>query len=209
MWFTSTATRAGFIILPAMLLLLAACAFAPAPETGTVEAETLDEDEGVVFGTVEPEYYDSKGKRLTGNAIPAIDYEIFYGTVQNIGVKRTFSGFADSISGTTRQPQTFFAMRLAAGDYTFFKLTRPFPGTSGTILSDVRFTVTSQKATYIGALQVEFRANRGVFGQERVGEKVVFKVSENMDDAAKLFKGRNPDAGFPVDTNLMKVRRVK
>ncbi len=202
--------RTGSILsmLLATLALLAACSSVPNPERGIVDTESLNEDDGIVFGTLVPQFYNSKGKPVGANDVPAIEYELYYGTAESIGLKRAFTGFTESISANTRQPQTFFAMKLPAGEYSLFKLYRPFPGTTGYVPTDVRFTVEPKKATYIGSLQVEFRATRGLLGEERVGEKIALKVVDDAATATRVYKERNPDAALDIVANLMKVRRL-
>lgn len=89
-----------------------------------------------------------------------------------------------------------------------FKVYRPFSGTIGFIPTDIRFKVAPNKATYIGSLQIDFRATRGLFGDERVGEKVAFKVSDDLEKATKVYKERNPSLGYEITTNLMKVEEL-
>ena len=191
----------------AALVLFTACAGVPAPERGIVDGESLNEDEGIVFGILEPKVYDSQSNQLRGSAVPEIEYELYFGIAENLGVKRTFSGFHNSITGSTRRAQTFFAMKLPAGEYSFFKLHRPFPGTIGAVPADVRFSVAPNTATYIGSLQIEFRATRGMLGYERVGENVTFKVVDDAANATRTYKERNPGAAPAVVIGLMKPRR--
>lgn len=204
---TVRTSSTAFILAAAMFALLAACAVMPAPEQGVVDAGTLNEDEGIVFGVLAPLYYDSRGKQLSGKAVPEIDYELYFGIAENLGAKRAFSGFANSIPGNTREPQTFFAMKLRAGEYSLFKLHRPFSGTMGVIPTDVRFTVAPNTTTYIGSLQIEFRATRGWFGEERSGEKMALKVVDDAANATRVYKARNPKAAQAIVTSLMKPRK--
>lgn len=196
------------VLAAAILVFMSACATSPAPEVGVVDAEPLNEDEGIVFGVLEAQYFDSKGKQLSDKAAPEVSYEIFYGGTENITIQRAFTGFNDSISGSTRKPQTFFAMRLAAGEYSMFKLYRPFQGTTGYVPTDVRFTVEPNKATYIGSLQIQFRATRGILGEERVAEKITLKVVDDAASATQVFKQRNPNATHQITTVLMKAKRL-
>lgn len=202
-----TSSTASLLAAATSFALLTACAVMPAPEQGVVDAGTLSEDEGIVFGVLTPRYYDSGGRQLSGKAVPEIDYELYFGVAENLGVKRAFSGFADSIPGNTREPQTFFAMKLPAGEYSLFKLHRPFSGTIGVIPTDVRFTVAPNTTTYIGSLQIDFRATRGLFGEKRVGEKVALNVVDDATNATRVYKERNPDAAQAIATSLMKPRK--
>lgn len=197
------------ILAVAILVLLTACATSPSPEKGIVDTTTepLSEDEGIVFGVLVPQSFDSKGRQLEGKAVPEIAYEVFYGGTENITIQRAFTGLNDSIPGNTRQPQTFFAMKLSAGEYSMFKLYRPFQGQSGFIPTDVRFKVEPNKATYIGSLQIQFRATRGLFGEERNAEKVTLKVADDTANATRVFKERNPDARQEIVTTLMTTTR--
>jgi hypothetical protein len=193
-------------LIAATLALVAACASDPAPERGIVEAKTLNDREGIVFGMLVPQVYDSRGKQLIGSAVPELPYEVYYGTADSLGVKRAFSGFTPSIAGNTQQPQTFFAMKLPAGEYSLFKLYRPFGRSTGAVATDVRFTVAPQKATYVGSLQIDFQAMRGILGAEIPGEKIALKVVDDTAQATKIYKERNPGAGQAIVTSLMQVR---
>ena len=198
---------ARLAVLVMTFAFFAACAITP-PELGVVDGGALKKKEGIVFGILVPTYHNSKGEELTAEAALEIGYTLYFGTAENIGVKRAFSGLGDSMDGNTKYTETFFAMKLAAGQYSIFKLTRPFPGTMGAIPTDVRFTVTPNKATYIGSLQIDFRATRGLFGEERVGEKVAFKVADDLEKAVKIYKERNPNLGYEITTNLMKIEEI-
>lgn len=204
---TLTKHPAAPVLATALIGLLAACATAPPPERGVVEADAMHEDEGIVFGMVLPRSYDSRGKELTGDRAPDLPYELYIGTPESVTLKRVFSGFTQRISGNAQQPQTFFAIKLPAGEYTLFKLNRPLGRTTGDVPIDVRFTVTPSKAAYIGSLQIDFRATRGLFGSETAGEKVVLKVVDEPAQAIPIYKERNPDAKPAIVTNLMKMRR--
>lgn len=194
------------ILAVATMALLAACATAT-PESGVVDTETLNnEEEGIVFGVLLPQCFDSKGKQVACTAAPQIDYEFFYGETENITIQRAFTGFNDSITGNTRKPQTFFAMKLPVGEYSLFKLYRPFQGTTGFVPTDVRFKVEPNKATYIGSLEIQFRATRGIFGDERHGEKIALKVIDDAATATRLFKEHNPQVTQLIVTDLMKAR---
>lgn len=195
------------MLAAAVLGLLAACAMAPSPERGVVEAETLTENEGIVFGMIVPLSYDARGKPMTGSRAPDLPYALYIGTPESVTLKRVFSSFTQTISGNTQQPQTFFAMKLPVGEYTLFKLNRPLGRTTGDVPIDVRFTVTPNQASYIGSLQLEFRATRGLFGAEALGDKVTLNVVDDSAQAIKTYKERNPEAAQAIVTSLMKVRR--
>lgn len=191
------------------IALLTACATSLTPERGVVNAEELNpEEEGIVFGMLMPQAFDSKGKQLSGSAAPLIEYDFYYGGTENVAVQRVFAGLNDSIPGNTHQPETFFAMKLPAGEYSLFKLYRPFQGTSGFVPTDMRFKVEPNKATYIGSLQIQFRATRGILGTERHGEKIALQVVDDAPRATRIFKERNPQVTQEVITRLMKARRL-
>lgn len=210
------ATLSTALVLSALIFLLAACAGSVQPERGIVDAETLDEDIGIVFGTIEPNYYDAKGAEVAGKRLPEMKYELFFGDAENLGVKRTFSGFNQSISIATKDPETFFVLQLPQGEYSMFKLEKYLApdkpvreGAGDAFPSDVRFTVAPKQATYIGSLQVNFRATRSALGQQRLGDKVAFSVADKSDAATKTFQERNPDLKIALTKNLMQVKRAR
>jgi hypothetical protein len=194
-------------MLAATLVLVTACATVPAPERGIVDTGTLNDDEGIVFGMLVPQYYNAGGKHLTGGAVPELPYELYFGTAESLNIKRVFSGFTESIAGNAQEPRTFFAMKLPAGEYSIFKLHRPLGRSTGVVTTDVRFTVSPDKATYVGSLQIDFRAAPGMLGAEIVGKKVALKVVDDTPEATQVYKQRNPAAKQPIVTSLMKVRR--
>lgn len=204
---TRGATLKQLAVAAVMSVFFGGCAAVLPPDQGVVDSAPLDQDEGVVFGILAPNSYNSKGEKLAGKATPEIGYSLFYGVAENIAVKRAFSGLNESIDGNTKYSETFFAMRLPAGEYSMFQLHRPFSGTTGIIITDVRFTVTPNKATYIGSLQIDFRSTRGLFGQDRVAEKVAFRVTEDVEKATKMYRERNPSLGYEIATDLMKIRK--
>lgn len=206
--FPALPTRPVTVTLVATILaLVTGCATLSAPERGIVDTEALHDGEGIVFGVLEPQYYNSHGTRLTGGSVPEIPYELYYGTAENISIKRAFSGFTESIAGNTQEPQTFFAMKLPAGEYSMFKLYRPLGKSTGAVPTDVRFTVTPDQATYVGSLQIDFRAAPGIFGTDIAAQKVALKVVDDAAQATQLYKERNPRARQAIVTSLMQVRR--
>jgi hypothetical protein len=203
-------TKRILLAIPMMVFaLVAACAVPPPPEQGMVDTVPLKRREGIVFGILAPHYYNSKGEKLADKAIPDISYTLFFGTAESIAMKRAFSGLSESMDGNTKNPETLFAMKLPAGQYSIFKLYRPFAGTTGTVLTDMRFTVAPNKATYIGSLQIEFRATRGLFGEERVAANVAFEVTDDAEKATNMYRERNPNLGYEITTNLMKIEEIE
>jgi len=214
MRFNTAARSIALTFVPALIALLGACATPPppledemAPASSKGAPTSLGAREGVVFGFLAPVYTNFKGEQVPGSSVKEISYELSYGTAENFGMKRAFSGFTNSIDGSTRQPATFFMLKLPVGEYSFFKLARPFPGTIGSIASDIRFGVAPGKATYIGTLQINFRAGRSIFGEDRPGELVSFKVLDDAEKATMTYKERNPNANFPLETKLMVVNK--
>jgi hypothetical protein len=201
--------RSTALILGAALAAMLAACSSMAPQTGVVDDEPLNnEEEGIVFGMLVPQVFDSKGKPVSEKNLPNIEYDMFFGSAENVSISRAFTGFHESITGNTRIPQTFFAMKLPAGEYSLFKFYRPFQGTTGYVPTDMRFTVEPNKATYIGSLQIQFRSTKGLLGQERFGEKIAFKVVDDKENAIRMFKERNPHVTQEIATGLLKGRRL-
>ena len=194
------ARESRFIIPVLLFALVTACATAPPSEQGVVTSGPLKDGEGIVYGTVVTNFYNSNGEKL----FPEDGwrgYVFYFGTSTNLVVKRMYPGLSENIYVSTKPPETFFVRRLAAGEYSMFRLSRG----AGFVLTDIRFTVTPNKATYIGSLQIDFRGTRGLFGEERFGQKLAFKVIDDRDKVTKAFKERNPNLEHEVTTNLMKM----
>ena len=194
-------------IFALMLLLIAGCAAVKPPEQGIVADAPQKQDEGIAFGILNASSYDSKGDKHSMEAGPDISYSISYGTSSNSLVQRfTLPIGADLIlQGHTKFPEVFFAKRLPAGDYYVYELYRSTPGASGRGHLDARFTVTPNKATYIGSLQVEFHGARGLLGDERSAQRVAMKVTNELDKATNLYKERNPRLPYEITVNLMTI----
>ncbi len=189
-----------------ILLLVAGCA--SVNETGIIADAPQKEDEGIVFGILNASSYDSKGSKHSMETGPAIEYGIRFGTSSG-GLGRAFDStiYSDMfgpkrvLAGSTAYPEALFARRLPAGDYYLYTLTR---GTGSAPLN-ARFTVTPNKATYIGSLQVEFLSMTGLFGEQRPAVQVVLKVTNELDKAQQLYKERNPRLPYEIITNLMTI----
>ena len=195
------------LVFSLMLLLLAGCAAVKPPEQGIVADAPQKQDEGIVFGILHASSYDSKGDKHSMEAGPGISYSIRYGTSSNFLAQR-FSlpiGADQVLEGHTKFPEVFFAKRLPAGDYYVYELVRSTPSGSGRGHPDARFTVTPNKATYIGSLQVEFFGGRGLLGDERSAQRVEIRVRNELDKAIQQYKERNPRLPYEITTKLMTI----
>jgi len=178
------------ILFLLLVLLAAGCATRNPnpPEQGIVSDAPLDQDEGIVFGTLSSG--DSKD-----NTGPGTRYFINYGPKPD--------AFNPELKNWVLQGHTlypvFFAQRLPAGEYHVSGLTVG----NGNAYVRARFTVASNKATYIGSLQVGFfRGEQGIFlgSNTRVG----MRVTSEFDKALQQYKQRNPRLPYEITTNLMK-----
>jgi len=193
-----------------VLLLVAGCA--STHEEGIVADAPLKEDEGIVFGILNTSSYDSKGNKRSMDASPAITYSITFGTSSS-GLGQAFDSnpYSDMfgpnrvLKGATTYPEALFARRLPAGEYYVYELYRSVGNVSGRSYPNARFTVTPNKATYIGSLQLEFLSTTGLLGEERSGVQVALKVTNEFEKAQKQYKERNPRLPYEMTTKLMTV----
>ncbi len=158
------------------------------PEQGIVSDALLDKNEGIVFGTLGPG--DPKHDAALGNK-----YFIHYGPKRDPWDTSSFESWM--LQGHTLYP-VFFAKRLPVGEYQLYRLTLG----NGAASVGARFTVASNKATYIGSLQVAFRDSPGILGGTNT--RVVMRATNELDNALQQYKQRNPRLPYEITTNLMK-----
>lgn len=175
---------------PTLFLLLvslaAGCATVYPPEQGIVSDAPLDQ-EGIVFGTLTSG--DPKDQ-----VAPGFRYSINFGPRPDAAnpVLRSWL-----IHGHTMSP-VFFAIRLPAGDYYVSGL---HAGNANANLK-ARFTVASNKATYIGSLRVAFFAGEpGLLGGSTT--RVGIRATNDLDEALQQYRQRNPRLPYEITTNLM------
>jgi hypothetical protein len=183
-------------IFALMLLLVAGCAAVKSPDQGIVPDAPLKEAEGIVFGILATSSYDSKGDKLAG---VDIDYDIRFGSSSSrLTQQFELPNIERMFRGNTSTPR-LFARRLPAGDYYIFELTRG----RGKAFLDGRFTVAPNRATYIGSLEVEFRGAKGLFGEEMSASRIAVKVTNDLENALRQYKEKNPRLAYEITTNLM------
>jgi len=193
-----------------MLLLVVGCAAVKPPEQGIVADTPQKQDEGIVFGILNASSYDSKGDKHSTETGPNISYGITFGPSSSVLAQR-FTPYAAAIGagrvleGQTKFPEVFFAKRLPAGTYYIYQVYRSTPAGTGNVSLDAHFTVTPNKATYIGSIQVEFHGARGLLGDERSAQRASIRVTNELDKATNLYKERNPRLPYEITTNLMTI----
>lgn len=181
------------------IAFITACSTVPPSGQSVVSSGLSKEGEGIVFGIIVTNYFNSKGEKITGDAVPDVGYTLRLGTATNLWAKEALNVWlGESIVGSTKYPETFFAKKLSAGEYSMFKLL----ASRGETRPDIRFTVTPNKATYIGTLQMDFQGTQDLLGERIAGVK--FKVVDDPNNAIRTYKERNPNLDYEITTNLMK-----
>ena len=209
---SSKAEISRFAIFALTLLLVAGCAAVKPPEQGIVADAAQKPDEGIVFGILNATSYDSKGDKHSKETGPNISYNITFGPSSSL-LAQHFTPFYEAIragrvlQGHTKFPEVFFAKRLPAGTYYIYEVSRSTPAGTGSVSLGAHFTVTPNKATYIGSIQVEFHGARGLLGDERSAQRAAISVTDEFDKAAQQYKERNPHLPLELATSLMKVGR--
>jgi hypothetical protein len=172
-----------FTLFLQFVSLTTGCATVYPPEQGIVSDAPLDHDEGIVFGT------------LSSEAGVGTRYDINFGPVDTFDSERK----SWLLQGDT-QSEVFFAMRLPMGNY---RVSGIHVG-NGRAYVTARFTVASNKATYIGSLQVGFFSGApGIFGGPTT--RVGVRVTNQIEKAQQQYKQRNPRLPYEITTNLMKM----
>jgi hypothetical protein len=192
------------------LVALVSCASVSAPpEQGIISNPSMKQDEGVVFGILNARSFDSQGKPLSQDSEPIVHFIMRFGPSSEGFVTKklrgSFGGLFKSggeLQGNTKFPEVFFANALPAGEYSIFAVVRHAGRLSGEFMTDVRFNVVPNKATYIGSVQLEFHSARGLFGEEVAAAQLATRVLNEFDKATQQFKGRNPNIGLDITSNL-------
>jgi len=188
-------------IFALMLLLVASCATTKSPDQDILPDTPLKEDEGIVFGILTTSSYDSEGDKL---ADVDSDYYISFGTSSSRLAQHFEMPNIERIFRGNTITSKLFASRLPAGDYYIFELTR---GGYSQAFLDGRFKVAPNRATYIGTLEVEFHGTKGLFGEERSASRLAVRVTNELEDALRQYKERNPHLAYEITTNLMVFRK--
>lgn len=119
-------------------LLVSGCA--TTMQMSPEELKTLQPNEGIVIGSV----HIKGGKDILGR------------TKWNLAAKKTdYTGTEYSIQAHREGEEEFFAVRMVAGDYRFYKLYQEGFSTF-TSFTNIRFKVESGKTKYLGRLVIEF-----------------------------------------------------
>lgn len=199
----SDQTISRFTIFALMLLLVASCATTKSPDPNILSEAPLKEDEGIVFGILTTSSYDSKGDKLAD--VDSDNYYISFGTSSSFIAKHfAVPNIERMFQGNTSTPR-LFARRLPAGDYYILEVV--WGGGFSKAFLDGRFTVAPNRATYIGTLEVEFHGTKGLFGEERSASRLAVRVTNELEDALRQYKERNPRLAYEITTNLMVLRK--
>ena len=196
---TKTSFRsAKFLIAFIACIFSASCATAPRNEAA-IDTTTLKADEGIVIFSVAAQLCRQNGEKITGSEAPKVDYTLRYFDTSR------FFGRGGNIDGDTQTPETLFARRLPAGEYKMDKLYASIGTMTANTPIDVHFTVSPNKATYIGSLQLEFRERKGTSNNET--QALALKVADNTANATNMFKTFNPALRCDIVTNLMRIAK--
>lgn len=147
------------------------------------ELNKLQPNEGIVIGSV----HIRGGKDILGR------------TKWNLAAKKTdYTGTEYSIQAHREGEEEFFAVRMVAGDYRFYKLYQE--GFSTFIsFTNIRFKVESGKTKYLGRLVIEFPP-------EFITVMTQFKIAieDNKEQALVTVTKKTGLTVINVATDLMK-----
>jgi len=192
------------ISLAIACIVCASCATAPRDEAALGDT-VLRENEGIIIFSIVTNSYNSFDEKLAGDAVPNRDYVLDYSPATGLAVRQivpifgTFGSSSGSIGGNMREPEKFVVKRLLAGEYSIFKFHMSLGSIAGSSNTDLRFTVTPNKVTYLGKVQIDWYAKQVAFGRP-----LSIVVSDDLNNAVKIFKERNPGLGYEITTNLIR-----
>jgi len=184
----------------------ASCATTPRDEAALGDT-VLKENEGIIIFSIVTNSYDSFDEKLAGAAVPNRDYVLDYSPATNLTVRQivpifgTFGSSSGSVGGNMREPEKFVVRRLPAGEYSIFKFHISLGSISGSSNTDLRFTITPNKVTYLGRVQIDWHAKR------TFGRPLSISVSDDLNNAIKIFKEHNPGLGYEITTNLIRTEQ--
>src|SRR2546425_963141 len=196
-----------FLNLVFACIVCASCATTPRDEA-VLGDTVLKENEGIIVFSIITNSYNSDDEKLAGEAVPNRNYVLNYSPATNLTVRQivpifgTFGSSSGSMGGNMREPEKFVVRRLPAGEYSIFKFHISLGSISGSSNIDLRFTITPNKVTYLGKVQIDWYAKRVVFGRP-----LSIKVSDDLNNATKIFKERNPGLGYEITTNLIRIEQ--
>ncbi len=173
---------------------------------GKMEDQPLQENEGVVFGSLVIQSFNQNGQLLSPEEAPkASSPELFIAETKKIDWDKFSTYFFKAIHkkaviyGAVELPYMIFATRLPAGEYTIYYLQTT---SKRYVYQDIRFTVTPGKITYIGSLEIDLYNHRGV-GTNYL-DKVQTKIVDQENKDKKSFQSQNPKLDYEIRTKLMK-----
>ena len=171
----------------------------------------LEQDEGVIFGTLDTILLDKNGARLSSEeqrSALSLSYKLRYSLAKAAGLMWLAPNLEHEgmvfAEGYVRNPRVHFSKRLPAGDYSIYLLhfNRSY------VRQDTRFTVVAKQITYIGSLQFVFRSAGIWKGLERVDSKIQYGVVNDITNTTPSFAKSYPElSSYPVFSNLAKVQK--
>ncbi len=174
------------------------------PDQGIVADAGRTKNEGVVFGTLDGISHDINGNRKAVEAGAGYGFSIRFGTASD-PIAQVFDFGALWLHGRTNASE-FFAIRLPAGTYYMYELSRPMANSTINNGLVERFTVTPNVATYIGAIQIKFFTERSFLGLEKPAMGISLAVKNEFDNALVQYKEKNPHLAYEITTSLMSQR---
>lgn len=198
-----------FIIIVFVFVTQMGCV-APA-EKGMYGHGALEQDEGVIFGTLDTVFLDKNGVRLSPeeqSSALSLSYKLRYSLAKTAGLMWLAPNFEREgmvfAEGYVRNPRIHFSKRLPAGDYSIHLLyfNRSYSR------QDIRFKVAAKQITYIGSIQIVFRSAGIWQGLERVDNKIQYGIVNDITNTTPSFAKSYPElSSYPVFLNLAKVQK--
>ena len=188
------------LILAVLCIMSASCATLP------VGDKASKDDEGIVVFSIMPRSYTAIDENQVREVRPIFDYTMWYSSTDIYFFAKhvapifgAVGQFGGTIRGSTRYAETFFIRHLPAGEYSIYRVETP----TGSVDTDLRFTVTANRITYIGSLQMAFLSKPGLVSLQ--DPEIYIRVNDDMNDAIMLGNNANSDLGHEVTKNLIKI----